>query len=57
VAPGAKATIGFHAEVALEHLGARLIDRADLTDQYGRRLVAWAVVQIPAKYHLPLIHK
>jgi uncharacterized repeat protein (TIGR01451 family) len=57
LAPGAQATISYRAQVTLARLGARLIDRAALTDQYGRRVVAWTDVRVPAQFYLPLIQE
>jgi uncharacterized repeat protein (TIGR01451 family) len=55
LAPAATATIGYNAQVTLARPGARLIDRAELTDQYDRRVVAWAVVAVPTQFFLPMV--
>ncbi len=57
LATNAQATIGYRAQVALPRPGARLIDRAELTDQFGRRVVAWAMLGVPAQLYLPLVRK
>jgi len=57
LAPGAVATIGYRAQVSLARPGARLIDRAELTDQFGRRVVTWAIVRVPTQLHLPLLRR
>ena len=55
LAPGGSAVIRFQARVAIPQPGARLITRADLTDQRGRLVSAWAAVYVPARVYLPLI--
>jgi uncharacterized repeat protein (TIGR01451 family) len=57
LAPEAQVTIGYRATITLARLGARLIDRAELTDQYGRRVVAWTNAWAPARFFFPLIRK
>lgn len=55
LAPGASATIRFQAAVALSQPGGRLIPRADLTDDRGRLVSAWAEMYVPARIYLPLV--
>ena len=57
LAPDSSATIGYRAQVTLGRPGARLIDRAELTDQFGRRVVAWTDVGVPTRLYLPLVRK
>jgi uncharacterized repeat protein (TIGR01451 family) len=57
VAPGSTATFGCRARVTSPRAGVRLIDRAALADQLGRRVVSWAVISIPAHSYLPLVSK
>jgi uncharacterized repeat protein (TIGR01451 family) len=57
LAPGAQVTITYRAQVKLALPSARLIDRAEATDQLGRRVVAWAVVRVPARSYLPLVRR
>jgi len=35
--------------------GARLADWAEVTDDWGRRVVVWAGVTVPARHYLPLV--
>jgi uncharacterized repeat protein (TIGR01451 family) len=55
VAPAATVSAGYRARLTIDHPGARLIDRAELTDQFGRRVVAWAIVRVPTRCFLPLV--
>lgn len=55
LAPGAAATIRFRAAVALARPGGRLVTRADLTDDRGRLVSAWAEMVVPARVYLPLV--
>ncbi len=55
LAPGASATIRFQAAVTLPRAGGRLITRADLTDDRGRLVSAWATVDVPARVYLPVV--
>lgn len=55
LAPGIAATIRFRAAVTLPHPGARLVSRADLTDDRGRLVSAWAAVYVPARIYLPSV--
>lgn len=55
LAPGDSATIRFRAAVTLPLPGARLVSRADLTDERGRLTSAWADVQVPARIYFPLM--
>ncbi len=57
VPPGAQVEIGYRARVGLVRAGALLTDRAELTDDRGRRTVAWATVRVPAYVYLPMIRK
>jgi uncharacterized repeat protein (TIGR01451 family) len=56
-APGSITTIGYRARVTLRHPGVRLIDRAELSDEFGRRVVAWAVLSVPTQLYVPLVHR
>jgi hypothetical protein len=53
--PGAQAEIGFTGEIAMISPGARLADWAEVTDAWGRRVVAWAAVTVPTRHYLPLV--
>ena len=55
--PGAQAQIGFTGVIAMIPPGARLADWTDVTDDPGRRVVAWAGVTVPARRYLPLVYK
>jgi uncharacterized repeat protein (TIGR01451 family) len=57
LAPGSTTTIDYRARVSLSRPGARLVDRAELTDQLGRRVVSWAVVSVPTQFYLPLARR
>jgi uncharacterized repeat protein (TIGR01451 family) len=57
VAPDAQVTIGYRAQVTLARPSARLINRAELTDQFGRRVVTWVVLGVPTQIYLPLVRK
>lgn len=57
LAPGASATIRFRATVALPQPGGRLVTRADLTDDCGRLVSAWAEVYVPARVYLPMVRR
>ncbi len=52
---GASATIRFQVTVTLPRPGGRLVTRADLTDDRGRLVSAWAVVYVPARVYLPVV--
>jgi uncharacterized repeat protein (TIGR01451 family) len=57
LAPDSSATISYRAKAVLSRPGAWLIDRAELTDQFGRRVVAWANVRMPTWLSLPQLWK
>lgn len=53
--PGAQAVIRFRAAVAPQRPRDHLIARADLTDQHGRLVSAWAAMYVAARVYLPVI--
>lgn len=55
LAPGDTAVIRFQAAVTLLKPGARLVSRANLTDERGHLTSAWAVVNVPAWIYFPLL--
>ena len=55
--PGAQAQIGFTGVIAMISPGVWLADWAELTDDRGRRTVAWAAVTVPIQSYLPLLLK
>ena len=55
VAPGATTEIGYVARVTLSRLGARLVDRIELVDDFARRVVGWATVLVWSKTYLPVV--
>ena len=55
--PGAQAQIGFTGVIGMISPGARLADWTEVTDDRGRRVVAWADVTVPARQYLPLVAK
>ncbi|MGQ9840877.1 MAG: S8 family serine peptidase [Anaerolineae bacterium] len=55
--PGAEAAIRFNVRVTPVNPRARLSDWAELTDQTGRRVVAWAMVHVRQRNYLPLIFR
>jgi uncharacterized repeat protein (TIGR01451 family) len=57
LAPGSSAAISYRAKAGLSRPGAWLADRAELTDQFGRRVVTWARVRMPTWLSLPLVWK
>ncbi len=57
LAPGTATKIGYAARVTLTHAGVRLVDRIELTDDFGRRVVGWATLRVWSKIYLPIITK
>ncbi len=55
LAPGEQAQIGFRGVLATTQQGVRVADRVEVTDDFGRRIIAWAEVQALARVHLPMI--
>jgi hypothetical protein len=55
LAPREETKIGYTARVTLARSGARLVDRIELTDDYGRRVVGWATLRVWLKIYLPII--
>ncbi len=55
LAPGEQAQIGFRGVISPTRPPGRVADRADITDDRGRRIVAWAEVAVPAQVYLPVI--
>jgi uncharacterized repeat protein (TIGR01451 family) len=54
---GAQAQIGFTGAIAMLTPGARLADWTEVTDDLGRRVVAWAEVIVPTRRYLPLVSR
>jgi uncharacterized repeat protein (TIGR01451 family) len=57
LAPGEQAQIGFRGVISVTRPGARVADRAEVTDDRGRRIVIWAAVLVPARVYLPVVWK
>jgi uncharacterized repeat protein (TIGR01451 family) len=55
--PGEQAQIGFRGVISVTRPGARVADRAEVTDERGRRVVTWAAVIVPARMYLPVVWK
>jgi uncharacterized repeat protein (TIGR01451 family) len=57
LAPGEQAQIGFSGAIWPVRPGVRVVDRAEVTDARGRRVVTWAAVIVPARMYLPVVWK
>ncbi|MGC8781336.1 MAG: hypothetical protein ACP5UQ_10760, partial [Anaerolineae bacterium] len=55
LAPGEEAQIGFSARVVATASRMRAVDRVEVTDDRGRRVVAGAIIAAPAQVYLPVI--
>ncbi len=54
---GAEATVRFSVRVTTVNPPGRLSDWAELTDQTGRRVVAWATIRVRLRSYLPLVYR
>lgn len=57
LAAGEQAQIGFRGAITPPQPGARVADRAEITDDRGRRIVTWAAIVVPARVYLPVVWK
>ncbi len=54
---GTEATVRFSVQVTAVNPPGQLSDWAQLTDQTGRRVVAWAIVRVRQRSYLPLVYR
>ena len=55
LAPGEQAQVGFSGTLAALPVAAEIADRVEVTDDRGRRIIAWAAVRAPARTYLPVV--
>lgn len=55
LAPGEQAQVGFAGTIAAPRSGSEVADRVEVTDDRGRRIVAWAAVRVRTRAYLPVV--